>query len=437
MESVLCPNNRLSSLLVRLFIVALLPLLGSNGLAQDVYRSDILTFYGEKQITADSLTPSSFPVTLTCKTTDSKQIPPRYTIILRGLDPVEKALFQDAQGGKWVNFDLFRAAMIAEGIRDIKLIETYEARLNALVEKVIATSRASGNTSPQAITRALFEAMHKEILTQPYSLDCTELSKVMKTGHFNCVSATVLFNCLAEKAGLDVCGLEKPGHALSRVKFASGAAMDIETTCATWFELQSEEERQLATQLYAAAPALGTASPPTAQNAVPATVEPKVESLSDLREISPVQLVATIYYNRGVDLYAKKSHPEAAAANVRALYLDRDNKQAWTNLLVSINNWALEEVNEKRKKEERFYSFSTILLDQGVALDPTYEKFRSNYVYVFDRWIRGLAELGQFEKAREVYALANAERRIPQNESLVKLMKIVKSEEERIKTAGR
>ena len=434
MESVLCLHNRLSSLLVRLLVAAALSLFGSHGFAQDIYRSGILTFYGDRQASANSLTPDSFLVTLNCKTADPQQVPPRYSIMLRKVDPVEQALFQDAMSGRWNNFDLFRAAMVAEGIRDAELIRTYETRLDALVAKVAVIAQTSGNTSPQAKTRALFEAMHQEILTQPYSLDCTELSKVMKTGHFNCVSATILFNCLAEKAGLDVCALEKPGHALSRVKFAGGAAMDIETTCPTWFDLKNEEERLMAIEARVA-PSLGTANPATAQNAVPATAEPKVKSFSDLREISPVQLVATIYYNRGVDLYAKKSHPEAAAANVKALYLDKDNEQAWTNLLVSINNWALDAVDEN--KTDRLYDLAVILLDRGVSLDPTYENFRSNYVYVFYHWIRDLAGLGQFDKARGVFALANDEKRVPNNRSLLGYMETVRQAEEQLKQLKR
>ena len=432
METALRPTNQLSSVM-RFFVIAtLLLFLGSNGPERDLYRSDVLTFHGDKQFSADSLPSDSFLVTLDCKEVTPTQTPPKYTIILRGIDPVERALFQDAQGGKWERFDLFRAAMVAEGIRDIELIRAYEARLNALVEKV---SRANGNTSPQALTRALFEAMHKEILTKPYSLDCTELSKVLKTGHFNCVSATILFNCLAEKAGLDVCALEMPGHALSRVKFGNGLVMDLETTCPTWFDLQSDKERQMAT-LQRIAPTPAIAEPPTAQNAVPATPEPMMELPSDRREINPVQLIATVYYNTGVDLHNKKSHPEAAAANVKALYLDQHNEQAWTNLLVSINNWALDEVSEK-KGEKRFYNFATVLLDQGVALDPTYANFRANYTYVFYHWIHGLATKGQFDDARQVFAHADHKDRIPGNKDLKTLMDAVNQEEARIKASMR
>jgi len=419
---------------MRLFIIAAaLLFLGSNGTERterDVFRSDVLTFHGNQKISADSLTGDSFPVILTCRPADPQTLPLEYSTILRGIDPVEKALLQDAQYGKWERFDLFRAAMIVEGIRDPELIRTYEARLNALVAKVLSTAQVEGKNSPQALTRALFEAMHREILTRTYSLDCTELGKVMQTGHFNCVSATILFNCLAEKAGLDVCALEMPGHALSRVKFADGIAMNLETTCPTWFELQSDKERRMAT-LQVVAPALATPESAMAQNAAaPPEVVAEAELPSNLREISPVQLVATIYYNIGVDLLTRKCYPEAAAANIKALYLDKNNGQAWLNLLASLNNWALELAQDNNGKG-RQYDVATIILDQGVSLDPTYANFRSNQTFVLYNWIRDLANLGHFDKARQVYAHAN--QRLPDNQTLKNLMNDVNEGEAKIK----
>ena len=433
METALCHKNRLP-LSVGFFVITALLFLGLfpierlNATEQDVFRSDILTFHGDQKVAADSLTTDSFLVTLNCKTIDPVQVSQKYSIILRGIDPVEKALFLDAQHGQWKRFNLFRAAMIAEGIRDHKLIDTYDARLDALVANVLAAARASGNTHQKDLTRSLFEAMHREILTSSYSLHCTELSKVMSTGSFNCVSATVLFNCLAEKAGLDVCALEMPGHALSRVRFADGVAMNIETTAPTWFDLQTDKERQMAT-LQRVAPALAQADPPTAQNAAaPPEVIAEAELPKNLREISPVQLVATIYYNIGVDLHAKQRFPEAAAANIKALYLDRDNEQAWTNLLASLNNWALALASES---EGRKYNIATIILDQGVALDPTYANFRVNQTYVFFYWISGWAKLGHFDKARQVYV--HAQERLPGNADLQKLMDEVNQAEATIR----
>jgi pentatricopeptide repeat protein len=110
--------------------------------------------------------------------------------------------------------------------------------------------------------------------------------------------------------------------------------------------------------------------------------------------------------------------------------LDKDNDQAWTNLLVSINNWALDVASEEKGK---LYDFATILLDQGVSLDPTYANFRSNYIYVFYHWIHGLATLGRFDDARKVFDLANSADRIPGNKDLLSLIESVNQEEIRIK----
>jgi len=416
-------------LFVWFFTLSALLFLGASENERDDFRSDILSFYGDQKITADSLTSDSFLVTLTCKTAQSTQIPSKYSIVLRGLDAVEKALLQDAQFGKWERFDLFRAAMIVEGIRDPELIRIYEARLNALVAKTLDTARAEGNTSPKAVTQLLFEAMHRELLTKPYDLHCTELSKVMATGHFNCVSATVLFNCLAEKAGLDVCALETPGHALSQVRFDDGVVMNIETTSPIWFKLQTDKERQMAMRERVATPVPAQTNPLMAQNAV---APPEVAALPEptvagFREINPVQLIATIYYNEGVDLHAKKRYPEAVAANVKALYLDKENGQAWTNLIASLNNWALELMKESGG--QKYYAASAIL-DQGVVIDPTYTDFKSNQQCVFYYWIRGLAEKGQFDTARQVYD--HSQERLPADESLQKLISKVNQMEAEI-----
>ena len=440
METVLSLKNRLSlsmqELSVRLVMIAVLLFLGVlsaerlNGTEHDVYRSDVLSFHGDQRVAVDSLPFNSFLVTLTCKTADPKQVPSKYSIVLHGVDDVEKALFQDAQQGVWKRFNLFRAAMLAEGIRNPEFINVQEARLDALVAKVLAAARTERTPDLQALTRSLFEAMHREILTRSYSIDCTELSKVMQTGHFNCVSATVLFNCLAEKAGLDVCAMEMPGHALSRVRFTNGVAMNIETTAPTWFDLQTDKERQLAT-LQRIAPAPAQTDPITARNvdASPDVIaEAKQELPKNFREISPVQLVATIYYNIGVDLHAKKRYPESAAANIKALYLDKDNVQAWTNLLASLNNWALELVEEHKGRR---YDVATVVLDQGVTLDPTYAEFRVNQTFVFYYWICGLAELGQFDRARQVNE--RAQQRLPGNAKLQLLMNEIDLAEARIK----
>ncbi|GHT44697.1 hypothetical protein FACS189454_02790 [Planctomycetales bacterium] len=415
----------LLSVLAGLFFVGLI--VSASAAERDPIRQDVLTFSGTQPVSESSLAADSYIIPLRCNTADQQT----YSIIIRNVDPIERALLLDAQDGKWDRFDLFRAALIVEGERNPEKIRRYDERLNNLVADVKARLKTGNNLTPQALTRELFETMHRELLTKDYNLDCTEIGKVMSTGHFNCVSATVLFNCLAEKAGLDVYALEMPGHALSRVKF-EGVSVDLETTCPNWFSLQNNAERLNATtRRIAQAPA--TVNPVTGNAMTTVNIAPPpIENLEDLskklREVTPVQLVATIYYNIGVDKHARQQFAEMAAANAKAIYLDRKNQTAWGNMLAAINNWALELVADKGK--ERF-DIAAVLLDQGLMLDPTYENFKVNQRHVFYYWIYGLALRQRFDDAEKVFTFADP--RLPNDASIAELMQSIRKHSQKQK----
>ncbi|MDR0871768.1 MAG: tetratricopeptide repeat protein [Planctomycetaceae bacterium] len=373
----------------------------------DILRQDVVNFAGTAN-NAD-LPQDAYLIRLNRKANGNTN----YSMVVRNVDATEQALLDDAADGKWDNFTLFTAAAVAEGFRDADKISVYESKMNRIVANVNAAQNGNTSVSPKALTRELFEAMHRDVLTQPYDINCTEISKVFETGHFNCVSATVLFNILADKAGLDVCALEMPGHALSRVKFGA-ESMNVETTCSSWFELQNETSRKNAVMERAAtAPAVGNPSVATADSA--ATLN---EVSKNLREITPVQLIATIYYNKGVDFHAQKRYAEAAVANVKALQLDPNSETAWGNLMAAINNWAIEIVTDTKR-----YDLAAALLDQGAYLDPTYEKFQANQLHVFYHWIYDLAREGRIADAKTVYALAA--QRLPGNADLQNLMQSI------------
>ena len=154
-----------------------------------------------------------------------------------------------------------------------------------------------------------------------YDLAATDLRVVLDEGRFNCVSATVLFNYFGGDLGLKCRGLEMPSHAMSRVLLPDGA-IDVETTCPGWFHLADAPRQQEA----AASSTIGAAA---------------WADRSKAREVSPIQLAAIIYYNRGVDLLAEKRFAEAAAANAKSLRLDPNNRTARGNLLATINNWSI------------------------------------------------------------------------------------------------
>ncbi|MDR2755848.1 MAG: transglutaminase-like domain-containing protein [Planctomycetaceae bacterium] len=395
----------------------------NKGKTEDVLRQDILRFVGPNTANI-AVTGDSYLIRLNRKTNDTT----KYGIVVYGVDPVERALLQDAQDGRWDNFDLFRAALIVEGIRDPNKIRNYETRLDKIVaEARVQLQTAHQENSPEILTRKLFELLHQKILTSTYDIDCTTLGKVLETGHFNCVSATVLFNCLAYKAGLDVYALEMPGHALSRIKF-NGTSMDLETTCPKWFELKDDTARKNATIQRVASAVPAETFPATTNQSVnvantPSNTNPVLEQnylSAKIREISPVQLIATIYYNQGVDFHAEKRYAEAAMSNVKALHLDPVNSTAWGNFMAAINNWSIELTTELNPKR---YDIAALLLDRGVYLDPSYDKFQANQLHIYYFWIRDLAVEGRNDDAKIVFALAD--QRLPGNKELANLMQAI------------
>jgi tetratricopeptide (TPR) repeat protein len=292
---------------------------------------------------------------------------------------LEERLFADAADGRLDEFTPLNAALVAGGIDNVDALRKYERKAKALVEELRSSKTLTG--SPRRQAEAIFEFMHRRVLCGGYDLAYTDLRRVMDEGRFNCVSATVLFNYLAGELGLDCRGLEMPGHAMSRLVFSDGR-IDVETTCPRWFSLGEPKDRVAATSK-----AIGSAA---------------FADLSKAREVTPIQLAAMIYYNRGVDLLAEKRFAEAAAANAKALRLDPGNATARGNLLATINNWSIELGNAKR------FAKAVELLRQGLAMDPKFEAFSQNLTHVHSQWAEQLIREGRFEEAKRIKAQASA-----------------------------
>ena len=62
--------------------------------------------------------------------------------------------------------------------------------------------------SPRRQVEAMFAIMHGKILKGRYDIKCSDLRQALDEGSFNCLSSTVLFNCLAGELGLSCSALE-------------------------------------------------------------------------------------------------------------------------------------------------------------------------------------------------------------------------------------
>ena len=364
-------------------------------------------------------------VTLPCKGSTSER-PRYYRFAVATPNGLERDLLTDSADGRWQQWDIISAALVAEGLTDRKRVDSYHNKVATIVRQLPSQTASS----KADLARSVFETMHKQLLVGKYDIACTNLAQTIDAGDFNCVSATVLFHAMAQQAGLDVSGLEMKGHALSRVR-VDNQIIDLETTCGDWFKL-SEHERtrphDLASAGYdtvysvarrnAESIELSTArlrnQTTTLSNPIdPADLPPRLspnEVPSNLREISDVQLIATIYYNRGVDELTAGRFSTATAFNVKALQLDPHNENAWRNLMATLNNWAI----ARASKGDHINAAQ--LLDEGRLIDNEYELFTANQIHTYYHWIAAVADRRDYETA--ITLLQLAEERLPNQPNL-------------------
>lgn len=280
-------------------------------------------------------------------------------------------MFAAAAEGRTDRRWLLTAICAASGEQDEASISRLVRRVEACCEAL--RRRLAGQGDARGRAETALEYLYAEVLHGGYQAEATDLTAALDGHGYNCVSSTVLFNCLAESCGLSAAAVEAPGHVFSVIDTSDGA-LEVETTCRNWFR----------------ASALAGGS----------------QRGGARRRLSAAGLAALAYYNRGVELLANHRFADAIAANLKALRLDPENPAARSNWLAGLNNWAL----EHHARGE--YSAAVMLLRHGLHEAPEHRAFRVNFVAVHQQWVEALLEQQQHARAREL--LRQARRDLPQ-----------------------
>lgn len=273
--------------------------------------------------------------------------------------PLDERLARDAGDGALDEFSLSAAALVASGVHDPQVLARHERRIDAWGDELAHSRAVTG--APRARARAIFDFLHRRILTGDYDANCTELDRTLDEGSFNCVSSLVLYWRLCRRFAVPVVAVETPGHSFA-VLVASDAPWDVETTCPDWFELSDAGRRRRQS------PASTGGRPEGDHGGEP----PR-------RELSETALVAIVYYNRAIDLLHRDAFARAVAANQLALRLDPASADARENLLATLNNWALD-LCERGEREQ-----ALAVLRHGLAAAPDHARLRRNYVAILQR----------------------------------------------------
>jgi tetratricopeptide (TPR) repeat protein len=272
--------------------------------------------------------------------TDSRRCPETGRLVLPpelclSCGPLEEQLLDDLSDGSLDRHSILEAALIAGGADEVAVAASC-TRVVHLAAAWRTTDAVAGDTQQRA--ERLFFLMHRELLTGDYHAEANDLALTIQHGSYNCLTATLLWQHLAQEFELPAVARQLPGHVQSMLAVGD-AQMIIEPTCPRWFS-QLDSTRPLAS--------------------------------NEGRDLDAAALIAAVYYNRGLELLDQRQFPAALMAAYHAHRLDPAHAAARGNLLAILNNWAL------ALAEQQQLPRAISLLEQGYALAPEHESFRVN-----------------------------------------------------------
>ena len=285
-----------------------------------------------------------------------------------------------------------RPATAADANRLVHIYDNIEFHLLQQTRLVDAREDLTLNERELLKAETILNFMHQNI-THEYSLEGTTMTNLLEYGRFNCVTGSILYCSLAEKAGLNVTAVELPGHAMCWVYLSSGEKLEVETTCASWFRYRNDPE----TQRKVICKLIRDASPDKKDLSDQMLLHDVPQPISDKR------LIAKIYYNRGVDLLSINDYAGALEANAIAFCLDQHSKTTFGNLLATMNNWAIALCNQDQFEQ------AAALLRMGLAHEPSYPPFQNNHTHVYHFWVEHLYKQGDIREALKVADTAGKE----------------------------
>lgn len=279
---------------------------------------------------------------------------------LPGLTPrpeIEVQLLNDAADGRFDDFTLLDAVLVAEGEHD----PAQRRRVELALQQRLGDPRPKTEKDRQPAANRLYLHLHERVLTGSYVDDASQLRRVLDDGCFNCLSATVFFLALADVHDLPVLPVAVRGHVYGRLS-EGGSWVDVQTTCPQW-------EQAIA---------------------APAAATPDDENR---RNLTRPELVGKAFYNRGVRLLAQEQFAAAVLAFSASVQLDPQDAAARENLLAAVNNWALATADAGRLEE------AAQRVQVGLRRDPHYGPLRENDLHLHQRWLAKLCQDGEYAQA--------------------------------------
>ena len=259
---------------------------------------------------------------------------------------VETRLIQDLADGACDEHSFLQAAILASGVTDRSQLSKCEEEFAAALQAwrpIVAT-----RTGDLACVRTIHRLVHERFLQGRYRADQDNVAELLESGSHNCLSATVLLVAFCRDLGVPAMAVEAPGHVLAYLPQAD-SGMLIESASPTW-------------RVYPF-PSLTAVQKPG-------------DTQRQFRVLSPTDLIASIYFNRGVHYLEQGRFADALEANKMALAIDPKCASARENLLATVNNWAVA-VGTSGQVDQALE-----MLEAAQAIAPEFQPFAANRKYL-------------------------------------------------------
>ena len=296
----------------------------------------------------------------------------------------EKSLFEDASDGSLDKWTFAEAALIASGATEKTKRDALLAKIESI--ETAAKSQTDPINDPMRKGDALLGFLHSSYLTAGYVKQQTDFTTLLENQSFNCVSSAILFSVIGRRLGLDVRGIEVPDHALA-IQYVGSKHADVETTNARGFDPSRRPE------------ALQSFENQTGFRYI-ADRHPEKR-----REITPLGMVALIYFNHAVAAESRKDYGEALELHFCALSLDPEFKSSVKNVMADIANWGVELAKQNNHAD------AIAVINAGLALAPDDLTLRHNREFVWQRRVFDEIDAGRFDSALDL--LREAHQQIP------------------------
>jgi tetratricopeptide (TPR) repeat protein len=145
------------------------------------------------------------------------------------------------------DFDLTDAALIASGFESRSMLRSARARFESFAAPIVEQLRSVDDPRERA-KRLLLALHHKGGLFGEYDARATTLGDILDRRRYNCVSASVVYNVLANRLGLSVSAQLLPTHARTLLELKT-KRINVETTSPDGFDPDPELEASILAQV--------------------------------------------------------------------------------------------------------------------------------------------------------------------------------------------